>query len=100
MKQAGALILSPMTDKISRGRPRQPENLAGELELIDLDAIARTAQRRLWDRARDLLDRRELTVEAVATALDVSASTVHRNTRAGSRVGAADAVARERSERP
>jgi hypothetical protein len=89
-----------MTHERRIGRPPRPENLAAELELLDLATIARNAQHRVWQRARELLDRGDITGEAAAEALDVSLSTVRRNTRAGSRVGAADAVARERSERP
>jgi hypothetical protein len=88
-----------MTPKPRTGRPPHPENLPAELELLDLATIARNAHRQLWRRTRELLDRGELTGHAAARALDVSLSTVRRNTRTESRVGAADAVARERSER-
>ncbi len=92
--------MSIVTPELPKGRPPRPENLAAELELIDLEAIARNAHSRLWQRARELVDRGDLTGAQVAQVLEVSLSTVRRNTPAGSRAGVAGAVARERSERP
>jgi DNA-directed RNA polymerase specialized sigma24 family protein len=72
-----------MTPELPRGRPPRPENLAAELELIDLDAIARNAHSRLWQRARQLVERGDVTGQQIAQALGVSLSTVRRNTQRG-----------------
>ncbi len=75
--------MSIVTPELRRGRTPRPENLTAEVELVDLDAIARNARTRLWKRARQLMDRGDLTGEQIARALGVSLSTVRRNTQRG-----------------
>jgi hypothetical protein len=73
-------VTSELPELLLLGRPPRPENLTAELELIDLDAIARNAHSRLWRRARELINRGDLNGTQVAQVLGVSLSTVRRHT--------------------
>jgi hypothetical protein len=58
--------------------PRRPEDLRAELELVELLGVARQADRRVWARARELVDERRLTAAKAAELLEVSPSTLWR----------------------
>lgn len=58
--------------------PKRPDDLAAELELIELQRIADRAQHALLLRTFELVDERRLTAAKAASLLGISVSTVWR----------------------
>lgn len=58
--------------------PKRPDDLAAELELIELQRAADRAQQALLLRTFELVDERRLTAAKAASVLGISVSTVWR----------------------